>query len=145
MDELKKYTRLGRIVNDSNTSRTVVALEEAFPAERVLPTRWAYRSEERFKQLYGDHLVVWAHATSSSMLILRSQRVLRVWTDAQTSVLVDVSDPLAEAVKDRLPVAQLPPTLFRKTKPFTKRILVDSNEDIAFLIQSVRSVYGMAR
>lgn len=143
MDEIKKYTRLGRIQADNNSSRAVTAIETAFPPEFVLPIRWAYKSPEKFVTRYGDHKVCWAHATSSSLLILHAQRVLRVWTDAQNSVIVDVSDPLAGMIAGKMDVVSLPETLYKKAIPFTKRVELVNEGHVSLIIQSIRSVYGV--
>jgi hypothetical protein len=143
MEELKKYTRLGRIQSDNNSSRAVTAIETAFPADFVMPVRWAYKSPEKFTKRYGDHRACWAHATSASMLILHAQRVLRVWTDAQNSVVVDVSDPLSGYLAGKIEVTALPETLYKKTTPFTKRVELENEGHVALIIESIRSVYGV--
>lgn len=143
MDDVQPYTRFGRIKTEGHSSAVVDMLEKCFPPDLVLPMRWSYRSHAEFMWKYGRPYRAWAHSTSSSLLLLHGQHILRVWTDARFTVVMDLNDTIAAAMAAYIPVNDLPATLLRKTKPLTKRVKLQSMDQVTLLVQQIRSVYGV--
>lgn len=112
----------------------------------TLPTHWANRDQEAFLARYenlGDF--VWASSVSCHLLLYRGSYVFRVWTDVAKHCYVDVSDLLAGRIvrEPTLLITAIPSGAARKCRPFTQRVRVYNEQQVALLCSYVKEVYGL--
>lgn len=142
-----KYARTGYVNQGRKADHVLTAVLEKLPGDGRLPLRWHHRGVDAFQKRYGAlGLVLWASASSSHLLLIGGQKVMRIWTDASKHCYVDLSEPLAgylsTAVKFST-VEDVPPGNQRKCKPLTKRIRVWQRFHAYALVDAVRRVYGL--
>jgi hypothetical protein len=90
--------------------------------------------------------VLWAPASSSHLLLIAGQKVLRIWTDSAKHCYVDLSDSLASYLSTAVKfssVEDIPPGNVRKCKPLTKRIRVWQKFHANAIVEAVKRVYGL--
>lgn len=142
-----KYLRPGHIDQSRPVDKLVSRLREIFPSAVELPTRWNWVSRESFRSRYDKSPFYIANTASYQMLIVDGIKMLRLWTDSPNSAIVDIHDDLYNFIKNeesfskKLKPTQAPKSVYRKTKPFTKRITIASKKDLDLLCAAVIYVF----
>ena len=137
-----KYTRhgyhdLGRPV-DISVRRLVHEL--GYPP--LLEKNW---SRKAFDKKYG-HLgrIVMSQTTSYHLILVESDIVCRVWTNAAGFALTDISSLLlAKAEMENKETIQVRPKSFFKIRPCAGRIYIQDEEDAAKLASWIISIYKL--
>lgn len=135
-----KYFRPGYISEgDEKNSHTFADFAFSFfPDAEKMPKYWHYRSYEHFQKKHG-HLgeVVWCRTKSYHMLIVKGQRIFRIWTD--TSIArVDLCSTLSAHMQNKgYDVGYI------SRDPFNHRMLAEKREDIQTLMGVIKEVYGL--
>lgn len=141
-----KYIRTGYVDLGRKCDVLLAALLEQIPGEGKLPLHWHHRSPAEFQKKHGHRgTVLWAPASSSHLLLIAGQKVMRVWTDSVRTCYVDVNDTIANSLSTVAfaKVVPIPAGNARKCLPFTKRIKLAQNFQMVELAKVVRNTYGL--
>lgn len=133
-----KYQRTGYFPNDRFCDKVVSIITKQIPGDGVLPPRWAYKNLNYFTTKYGNlgH-ILWAKPASYHMLMIHGNHVFRVWTNWEHSCLVDLLPHLGEETYE------IPELNWRKCKPFTRRMNIETLDQAERLAQQVKQLYGI--
>lgn len=149
MDELEdqyRYARTGYVNLSRKSDFTLSAVLALLPGEGKLPLRWHYKGDAAFVAKHGAlGNVLWAAASSSHLLLIGGQKVLRIWTDTAMHCKVDLSPQLA-GVLTGVPtfvVKDIPAGNARKCKPFVHRTRIWQQHQAATLVETVKRTYGL--
>jgi hypothetical protein len=127
-------------MKENKNEQLIEAFFTRLPGDGVLPRHWRYGSLNTFLRKYAAlGICVWAKAPSSCTLFINGQWVLRIWKDLRKSVMVDSASHLLHP----LPVEAIPERNARKSKPFTVRSRIRSEEEMAALADRVKQIYGL--
>lgn len=147
LDEYK-YARVGYVSLGRKSDALLSALLEQVPGDGKLPLHWHHRGLSEFQKRHGHRgVVLWAPASSSHLLLIAGQKILRVWTDTDRACQVDINDNLANALSTCTfaKVTDIPAGNARKCTPFTKRIKLEQQFHMLELAKVVRNIYGLDR
>lgn len=134
-----KYIRVGWQPQGRPCDTIVLAATRAMPGP-ALPTRWSWKSQQRFVNKFGHlGMVLWAQTASYHMLMLNGWHILRIWTDSSKTCIVDVCDNVALHFNTEA----IPASCAKKCHPMTKRLRVTSVAEMEQVIAKVRAVYGV--
>lgn len=128
------YIDLGRKVDE-----LVQYAVELFPGKE-LPRRFSAASQTRFVKKHGEG-VFWSKSSACHTLFFSGNYVARFWTDAASSLKVDV----AEHILTQTPfeIHDIAESTWRKTKPFKKRCVLTSKDEVEQLIKVIKRIYGL--
>ena len=145
LEEEYKYARTGYVDQGRKSDILLASFLEQLPGDGKLPLRWFHRSVEAFQKSYS-HLgvVLWAPASSSHLLLVAGQKIIRVWHDSERHCLVDLNEPLANYLSSRgFSVEAIPAGNIRKCKPMTRRVRVTQKFMCVEIIKAVKALYGL--
>lgn len=129
-----RYLRPGFVETGTNSDKLVRYAAEKLPGG-TLPQRWAWKSQDSFLDRFGDlGKYIWAKTASYHMLMVGGRHAFRIWNDCPQTALVDVDVALVPDLADVYDVMEIPPSTYKKTKPMTKRIRIESTKDVDLLI-----------
>lgn len=140
-----KYARTGYVDQGRKSDALLAVFLEQLPGDGKLPKRWFHRSVEAFQKSYS-HLgtVLWAPASSSHLLLVAGQKIIRVWHSVERHCQVDLNEPLANYLKTKnLTVEAIPAGNVRKCSPMTQRVLVTQKFQALEIMKAVKAIYGL--
>jgi len=106
-----------------------------------MPQRWRAKDLQDFCAKYGEG-VNWSLTASYVQLFLGGRPILRIYTNAKTKTQVELSAMLSQRVKDLLDIEDIPDgTKF--CSPFAYRTNVTQVEELAYILQTVKVMYGL--
>lgn len=145
LDDEYKYARTGYVDQGRKSDALLATFLEQLPGDGKLPLRWFHRDVSSFQKSYG-HLgvVLWAPASSSHLLLIAGQKILRVWHDTERHCQVDINEPLANFLRTKnVEVATIPAGNERKCKPMTHRVKVGQKFQAVEIMKAVKALYGL--
>lgn len=146
LEDCYRYARTGYVSLGRQSDHVLAAILAKLPGDAKLPVRWHYRDLASFLKRHGQlGTILWAAASSSHLLLINGQKIMRVWTDSARHCHVDISDALAAHLhaSSFCKMTSIPVGNARKCKPFTKRIRIWQKFQAESLVAAIRSVYGL--
>ena len=144
-----KYARFGHIDLGRPCDEVVKAAKFVCPGDGVLPDRWAYTDKETFIAKYGSG-VLWAVTANYHMLIVKGERLLRIWTNTKGSrgTLMTFNAGAEPPIMSWLHsfgmrFVVVPEGSRAKNRPMAFQTKIKSPEQIIKLMTSLGAYYGM--
>jgi len=135
-----KYFRPGYISEgDEKVSHTLADYAFSFfPDAERMPKHWHYRSLDYFTKKHGHRgEIIWSRTRSYHLLIVRGNRVMRIWTDTGIA-RIDLDNVLASRMKAKGYDVGYP-----SRDPFVYRMLADGQDDIKMLMGTIKEEYKL--
>ena len=137
-----RWIRPGWFDQERHCDAVVQSATVLLPGEKM-PQRWSAVNNIDFIQKYGNG-VRWCQTMSYHMLIINGWNILRIWTNAKHTVLVEVNNRMAVQLSENLFTLDLVPEGTRTKRPeFQYRFRLELPEELKFLMELVKATYGV--
>lgn len=141
-EEDYRWFRIGWFDQERPCDAVVQCVTAQLPGE-TMPARWSASNPTLFVKKYGEG-VKWCRTASYHMLIVNGFPVLRIWTNTDQKVLMEIADRLVPSVRTNIGGLQaIPDGTKKKRKEFSWRFAVKRTVEVNYLVALVKVIYGV--
>ncbi len=137
-----RWLRIGWFDQERPCDVAVQFATAQLPGE-TLPQRWSASSPTLFVKKFGEG-VRWSKTASYHLLWISGQPVLRIWTNAKTKTLIEVSDRLLPWLQRAdIEVEKVPEGTKKRRGEFNWRFNLKYPAELNYLMTVVKVLYGV--
>lgn len=138
-----RWLRVGWFDQDRPCDRAVQYITKQLPGD-TLPARWQADSPLHFTEQFGEG-IKWSKAASYHLLVIGGHPLIRIWTNADRKILVEVADRFVSYLEDaNIAIEDIPLSVQKKRKPFRYRFRLTLPEELDYLVNIIKVLYGVA-
>lgn len=138
-----RWLRIGWFDQERPCDNMVKFARAQIPGERM-PSRWKHPgTPEQFVEQFGEG-VRWADTASYHGLLINGYHVFRIWTNAKTKTLVDVSDRLKKHLEAAgFELEAVPEGTKKKRAEYNWRFELKLAAELNYLVTIAKVMYGL--
>ncbi len=137
-----RWLRVGWFDRERPCDAAVQFATAQLPGE-TMPQRWIASDPLSFVKKHGEG-VKWCRTMSYHMLLINGFRILRIWTNAKTKTLVEVSDRLTHTLREAdFTLEAVPEGTKKKRGEFNWRFYLSLPSELNYLMTVVKVMYGV--
>jgi hypothetical protein len=134
-DDDLRWTRIGWFDQGRPCDAVVKRATSVLPGKK-LPPRW------RTDKIEFD-TIMWAATASYHTLYINGYPVLRIWTNTQTVMRLDMKDSLLSRVTDLIRDYEQIPAGSRSRREFHSKVYIQRLEELDYILAAIKVKYGL--